>query len=798
MERTIWEDGNEGASNPVSVSRTRMERRIRGGDSASARNRGESSGGTGEEGGEKMIRWERFLPRRCLRVLLVECDDSTRHIVAALLRKCSYQVAAVADGLKAWEFLKEKHYNVDLVLTEVATPSLSGIGLLSKIVNNDICKHIPVITRKLPVNGIWCEAIGVILSHLSYSYQVMSSHDSIGIVFKCMLKGAVDFLVKPVRKNELRNLWQHVWRKYCSSRCGNGYINENPDQEKYEAMSNNNADSNHASANAGDKSRMRNSYEKESDTQSSCSKPEAVNESEQPRQEPVQTENRSFSREIESKLDKYDADVAQMAPTPSMQEDEEAKDKLMGLEIKVTLIQAAASTEKIQEENGFNDRISCREDQGSLRSKEDFNIHPDPSNQSNVPNEPSRQIIDFIGTIATGQCSYTVLGDNGCREDVLCEATEFSSVKESVSNFGSSPLWELSLRRPQINSLGDHAFQERHVLRHSDASAFSRYGKTRSHSCPKSGSSPASLCIRTKECSVNCHPQAGSNDIGAAGKNVPFFDKEKNGSGGEALMYCKPLSGSNNEDVDPFISSHSKEDACVGQSSTEKFLSHSQLGAFPLPIPVDSIPFQSFCTGYGAILQPIFYPNPSMPVHGSAAVQKVKEAFPYDQSGHTGIHLSNNLQYINCQQSDQNCVPHQSKQGMVNHRVDMETMDAIVVLQVTEEVDQTAGCSKSIHKGSGSNGSNEDTNAVMIAGAALESGNEDGFQSCSGQGSDRDHARREAALIKFRLKRKDRCFEKKVRYHSRKKLAEQRPRLKGQFVRQAVVDGSTTATETDD
>jgi pseudo-response regulator 5 len=29
-----------------------------------------------------------------------------------------------------------------------------------------------------------------------------------------MFKGAADFLIKPVRKNELTNLWQHVWRKH--------------------------------------------------------------------------------------------------------------------------------------------------------------------------------------------------------------------------------------------------------------------------------------------------------------------------------------------------------------------------------------------------------------------------------------------------------------------------------------------------------------------------------------------------------------------------------------------------------
>jgi len=38
-----------------------------------------------------VIRWERFLPQRCLKVLLVENDDSTRQVVSALLRNCSYE-----------------------------------------------------------------------------------------------------------------------------------------------------------------------------------------------------------------------------------------------------------------------------------------------------------------------------------------------------------------------------------------------------------------------------------------------------------------------------------------------------------------------------------------------------------------------------------------------------------------------------------------------------------------------------------------------------------------------------------
>ncbi|XP_010653461.1 two-component response regulator-like APRR7 isoform X2 [Vitis vinifera] len=107
------------------------------------------------------------------RVLLVENDDSTRYVIGALLRNCGYQVTETSNGLQAWRILKDTSNHIDLVLTEVNLPRLS----------------------------------------------VMSTHDSGALVLKCLSKGATDFLVKPVRKNELKFLWQHIWRR----RQNNGF-----------------------------------------------------------------------------------------------------------------------------------------------------------------------------------------------------------------------------------------------------------------------------------------------------------------------------------------------------------------------------------------------------------------------------------------------------------------------------------------------------------------------------------------------------------------------------------------------
>ncbi|KAF8403372.1 hypothetical protein HHK36_011474 [Tetracentron sinense] len=801
-----------GASRQVGVSTSRaMERR--------AVNRSPNgplkSRATGEV---KMIRWERFLHRRFLRVLLVENDDSTRHIVAALLRKCSYQVAAVADGLKAWEVLKEKHYNFDLVLTEVEMPSLSGITLLSKIMNNEICKNIPVI--------------------------MMSSNDSTGVVFKCMLNGAVDFLVKPVRKNELRNLWQHVWRKNCSSICGKGYENRNPEQTKLEALSEIEVTSDNGSANAGKRPKARNSSDKGSDTQviiliyslktnvdvvvsydvsavqSSCSKPETEIESVWKQGVPLETECRSFPEETDSKL-LHNNYMAKVATTSSMHENGKAKETSKGIEIEVTpSSHKVVSTKTIWEKNAFYDGSPCREeDPTSMRSKDGAYIGPESLDQVQIRNQPSQEIIDFIGTSTTKrnqpsqgiidfietstteQCNYTILENNDNREDISREAAKTFNVRSSISGSGSSPLLELSLRNPELKGQYEEVFQQKHILNHSDASPFTRYGSKVIHlSRPTSGPSSTSLCISTSESgAVNCHMHSGADNR----KNIPFPLKEKlmssKGTGGEALTYCQLSTGTNEEDPATPTPIALREKSSFGHSSSEKMaFPHPQPGVTPIPIPVGTIPFQSLCAGYGAMLRPIFHQEQCIPLSGSFKMEKKTEVFPSNTCTHNCDHVTNNIQDVNCLHCVKYCHPRQLNHGMKEQRVEIELKDPRVVLHTpTEMANQTGYCSHGITDASRSNGSNEDKSAAANTGAALESGNEVGFQNCNSKGLDREVARREAALTRFRLKRKDRCFGKKVRYHSRKKLAEERPRLKGQFVRQSVAESTAVADESD-
>lgn len=59
----------------------------------------------------------------------------------------SFAVIETSNALQAWKILEDLTNHIDLVLTEVSMPTLSGIVLLSKIMSHKTRKNSPVISK---------------------------------------------------------------------------------------------------------------------------------------------------------------------------------------------------------------------------------------------------------------------------------------------------------------------------------------------------------------------------------------------------------------------------------------------------------------------------------------------------------------------------------------------------------------------------------------------------------------------------------------------------------------------------
>lgn len=569
-------------------------------------------------GNEGIAKWERFLQRMALRVLLVEADDSTRQIVTALLRKSSYRVTAVPDGLKAWEVLKGRPRNIDLILTEVDLPSISGFALLTLVMEHEICKNIPVI--------------------------MMSSQDSVSTVYKCMMRGAADYLVKPVRRNELRNLWQHVWRRQSSMVSGNETQDESVGQQKIEATSENDAASNHSSGYIACVQSKGEFIEKGSDEQSSCTKPDFEAESAHVEDMP------DLSRQLWGKSLQNDV---------KMQNHEACVN--YGQKSLVPVTEAQGSEVAACKE--ANTRAHFDEDTELETHRSDVIL---TSEVYNVPVNSPRQVIDFMSAFN----NHKPPSNNG------------------ASKFDLSPQLDLSLRRTHPDGFENQVMERKFILRHSNASAFTRY--TNKPSEPQH-SSLSGVCNQQKEFET---------------------DSEKNFS--NILTACNSYTPaatlSTQRSVNSLATGHSKQ--------SELAVSYPQQR--PCPVPV------------------------------SVKVNSTNQAM-----------------------------------HKLDHKLD-SLEDRGHISPATDQSASSSFCNGAVSRlnsmGYGSAcGSNSNVDQVTAGRAAAESKNEEGLFPSNGN---LRSIQREAALNKFRLKRKDRCYDKKVRYESRKKLAEQRPRVKGQFVRQ--------------
>lgn len=62
-------------------------------------------------------------------ILLVEDEDTVRKVIERLLRKLGYRVLAASDAEEAIEIFRERDDELDLVLTDVVMPGLTGVEM---------------------------------------------------------------------------------------------------------------------------------------------------------------------------------------------------------------------------------------------------------------------------------------------------------------------------------------------------------------------------------------------------------------------------------------------------------------------------------------------------------------------------------------------------------------------------------------------------------------------------------------------------------------------------------------------
>ena len=78
------------------------------------------------------------------RILVVDDDRTTRHLIRGILTNAGYQVAVAKDGVEALARLKANR--VDLVLCDVWMPRMNGLALLEKIRARKVRPRVIVMT----------------------------------------------------------------------------------------------------------------------------------------------------------------------------------------------------------------------------------------------------------------------------------------------------------------------------------------------------------------------------------------------------------------------------------------------------------------------------------------------------------------------------------------------------------------------------------------------------------------------------------------------------------------------------
>ncbi|XP_042380343.1 two-component response regulator ORR24-like [Zingiber officinale] len=128
-----------------------------------------------------------------IRVLAIDNDPICLKLLENLLIRCQYQVVATTQASSGLRMLRENTHEFDLDITDIHMADMDGFMLLQ------------IITREFGIP---------VIIYIPWPAIAVSSVDGARqTVAKAVVHGACQYLLKPVRMQELRNVWQHVLRK---------------------------------------------------------------------------------------------------------------------------------------------------------------------------------------------------------------------------------------------------------------------------------------------------------------------------------------------------------------------------------------------------------------------------------------------------------------------------------------------------------------------------------------------------------------------------------------------------------
>ncbi|XP_027343255.1 two-component response regulator ORR21-like [Abrus precatorius] len=145
-------------------------------------------------------------------VFAIDEDIKVLQSIEQMCMENNYQVTACNDCTFALNLVNDGRLSFDIILIDVRMSNTDGYEFLRHAFQDiDICVSNDV------------------------QFAVMSDNDDPNVVLESINDGACDFWIKPLREEQIKNIWRHVARKVLNDKkeqTNLGSLENNNDQNK--------------------------------------------------------------------------------------------------------------------------------------------------------------------------------------------------------------------------------------------------------------------------------------------------------------------------------------------------------------------------------------------------------------------------------------------------------------------------------------------------------------------------------------------------------------------------------------